>query len=195
MKGALRVSEVATSALFGYQTSAWITAIITISILGALNVVTMLGPRIYYAMARDGVFFHGLSRIHPTFGTPVSAILLQAAWASLLLLTNTWGTLFTYVSVIITLFSAFTVGSVMVLRWQRPELKRPYKLWGYPIVPILFIAAHIWIVWGAVTQKPFESLVGVFIVALGIPAYLLWRSQLQNQRPAETDSMGKIIGG
>jgi APA family basic amino acid/polyamine antiporter len=195
MKGALRVSEVATSALFGYQTSAWITAIITVSILGALNVVTMLGPRIYYAMARDGVFFHGLSRIHPRFGTPVSAILLQAAWASLLLLTNTWGTLFTYVSVIITLFSAFTVGSVMVLRWQRPELKRPYKLWGYPIVPILFIVAHLWIVWGAVTQKPFESLVGVFIVALGIPAYLLWRNQLQNHGPAETDSIGKIIGG
>jgi APA family basic amino acid/polyamine antiporter len=189
MKGALRVSEVATTALFGYQTSAWITAIITVSILGALNVVTMLGPRIYYAMARDGVFFRGLSRVHPTFGTPMSAILLQAAWASFLLLTNTWGTLFTYVSVIITLFSAFTVGSVIVLRWKRPELKRPYKLWGYPVVPLLFIFAHLWIVWGAVTQKPFESLVGVFIVALGIPAYLIWRNQLQNYVvPAEGES-------
>jgi APA family basic amino acid/polyamine antiporter len=193
MKGALRVSEVATTALFGYQTSAWITAIITVSILGALNVVTMLGPRIYYAMARDGVFFRGLSRVHPIFGTPLNAILLQAAWASFLLLTNTWGTLFTYVSVIITLFSAFTVGSVIVLRWKRPELKRPYKLWGYPVVPLLFVFAHLWIVWGAVTQKPFESLVGVFIVALGVPAYLIWRNQLvNNERPAETDSLGKI---
>jgi APA family basic amino acid/polyamine antiporter len=119
----------------------------------------------------------------------MSAILLQAAWASFLLLTNTWGTLFTYVSVIITLFSAFTVGSVIVLRWKRPELKRPYKLWGYPVVPLLFIFAHLWIVWGAVTQKPFESLVGVFIVALGIPAYLIWRNQLQNYVvPAEGES-------
>jgi APA family basic amino acid/polyamine antiporter len=181
MKGALRVSEVATTALFGYQTSAWITAIITVSILGALNVVTMIGPRIYYAMAQDGVFFQRLTRIHPTFGTPTNAITLQAIWACLLILTGTFGTLFTYVSVIITLFSAFTVGSVIVLRWKRPDLKRPYKLWGYPIVPILFILAHLWIVWGSVIEKPRDSLMGVFIVALGIPAYLMWRNRLEKK--------------
>jgi basic amino acid/polyamine antiporter, APA family len=181
MKGALRVSEVATTALFGYQTSAWITAIITVSILGALNVVTMLGPRIYYAMAHDGVFFKRLARVHPKFNTPVNAIVLQAAWTCFLIVTGTFGTLFTYVSVIITLFSALTVGSVIVLRFKRPDLKRPYKLWGYPLVPILFIVAHLWIVWGSVTEKPFESLVGVFIVGLGIPAYLIWRTRLQNE--------------
>ena len=181
MKGALRVSEVATTALFGYQTSAWITAVITVSILGALNVVTMLGPRIYYAMARDGVFFRKLNYVHPRLGTPVPAIVLQAIWASLLILTGTFGTLFTYVSVIITLFSALTVGSVIVLRYKRPDLHRPYRLWGYPIVPILFIAAHLWIVWGSVTEKPFESLIGLFIVCLGIPAYLIWQNRLQKQ--------------
>ena len=181
MKGALRVSEVATTALFGYRTSAWITAIITVSILGALNVVTMLGPRIYYAMARDGVFFRKLDYVHPRLGTPVPAIVLQAIWASLLILTGTFGTLFTYVSVIITLFSALTVGSVIVLRYKRPDLHRPYRLWGYPIVPILFIAAHLWIVWGSVTEKPFESLIGLFIVCLGIPAYLIWQNRLQKQ--------------
>ena len=181
MKGVARISEVATTALFGYPTSAWITALITISILGALNVVTMLGPRIYYAMARDGVFFKRLSYIHPTFGTPSNAIILQAAWSCLLILTNTWGTLFTYVSVIITLFSAFTVGAVFVLRWKRPELKRPYKLWGYPIVPLLFILAHLWIVWGSVIEKPWESLLGLSIVCLGIPAYLVWRNQLRRE--------------
>jgi APA family basic amino acid/polyamine antiporter len=175
MKGALRVSEVATTALFGRQTSAWITAIITVSVLGALNVVTMLGPRIYYAMARDGVFFKGLARVHPTFGTPMSAIVLQAIWASFLILTGTFGTLFTFVSVIITLFSALTIGSVIVLRWKRPDLNRPYKLWGYPVVPILFILAHLWIVWGSLTHKPVESLWGLIIVSLGIPAYFYWR--------------------
>jgi APA family basic amino acid/polyamine antiporter len=179
MKGALRVSEVATTALFGRQTSAWITAIITVSILGALNVVTMLGPRIYYAMARDGVFFQRLARVHPTFHTPVAAIVLQAVWASLLIVTGTFGTLFTFVSVIITLFSALTVGSVIVLRWKRPELKRPYRLWGYPIVPVVFILAHLWIVWGSLTHKPVESLWGVFIVGLGIPAYFFWRRRSQ----------------
>jgi APA family basic amino acid/polyamine antiporter len=180
MKGALRVSEVATTALFGYQTSAWITGIITVSILGALNVVTMVGPRIYYAMARDGLFFKRLTRIHPTFGTPANAIILQAIWACFLILTGTFSTLFTYVSVIITLFSALTVGSVIVLRWKRPELKRPYKLWGYPIVPLLFIVANLWIVWGSLTEKPWETLWGVFIVALGIPAYLIWQNRLKS---------------
>ncbi|HEV8343644.1 MAG TPA: amino acid permease [Candidatus Binatia bacterium] len=174
MKGALRVSEVATTALFGYQTSAWITGIITVSVLGALNVVTMLGPRIYYAMARDGVFFKSLARVHPNFGTPISAIILQAIWACFLIVTGTFGTLFTFVSVIITLFSALTVGSVIVLRWKRPELNRPYKLWGYPIVPIVFILAHLWIVWGSLIEKPLESLWGVVIVGLGIPAYFFW---------------------
>jgi APA family basic amino acid/polyamine antiporter len=172
---------VATTALFGYPTSAWITALITVSILGALNVVTMLGPRIYYAMALDGVFFKRLTYIHPKFGTPSSAIILQAAWTCLLILTNTWGTLFTYVSVVITLFSALTVGSVIVLRYKRPELPRPYKLWGYPIVPILFVAAHLWIVWGSVTENPKDSLIGLGIVCLGIPAYLIWRWRLDNK--------------
>ena len=184
MKGALRVSEVATTALFGYQTSAWITGIITVSILGALNVVTMIGPRIYYAMAHDGVFFRRLTRVHPRFGTPINAIVLQALWACLLILTETFGTLFTYVSVIITLFSALTVGSVIVLRWQRPDLKRPYKLWGYPIVPILFILANLWIVWGSVVEKPMDSLKGVAIVCFGIPAYLIWQNQLKRKRIA-----------
>ncbi len=178
MKGALRVSEVATTALFGHQTSAWITAMITVSILGALNVVTMIGPRIYYAMAQDGLFFKGLTRVHPTFGTPTNAIILQAVWSCMLILTGTFATLFTYVSVIITLFSALTIGSVIVLRFKKPDLKRPYKLWGYPVVPILFIAANLWIVWGSVVEKPWESLVGVFIVGLGIPAYLIWQKKL-----------------
>jgi basic amino acid/polyamine antiporter, APA family len=179
MKGALRVSEVATTALFGYQTSAWITGIITVSILGALNVVTMIGPRIYYAMARDGLFFRRLTRVHPRFGTPANAIVLQALWACLLILTGTFGTLFTYVSVIITLFSALTVGSVIVLRWKRPDLKRPYKLWGYPIVPVLFIVANLWIVWGSLVENPLDTLRGVIIVSLGIPAYLIWQNRLK----------------
>jgi APA family basic amino acid/polyamine antiporter len=181
MKGALRVSEVATTALFGHQTSAWITAIITVSILGALNVVIMLGPRIYYAMAQDGIFFRSLARVHPTFNTPSNAIVLQALWACILILTGTFDALFTYVSVIISLFSALTVGAVIVLRFKRPDLKRPYKLWGYPLVPIFFILVNLWIAWGSLMSKPWESLGGVLIVSIGIPAYLVWQSRLKGQ--------------
>jgi len=181
MKGALRVSEVATTALFGHQTSAWITAIITVSILGALNVVTMLGPRIYYAMAQDGIFFRSLARVHPTFNTPSNAIILQALWACILILTGTFDALFTYVSVIISLFSALTVGAVIVLRFTRPELKRPYKLWGYPLVPIFFILVNLWIGWGSLMSKPWESLGGILIVSLGIPAYVIWQHKVKRE--------------
>ncbi len=177
MQGALRVSEAATTALLGYQTSAWITAIITVSIFGALNVVTMLGPRIYYAMAQDGVFFRGLARVHPTFGTPSNAIVLQGLWSCILILTGTFDALFTYVSVVISLFSALTVGSVVVLRFKRPDLKRPYKLWGYPFLPIFFVLVSLWIAWGSLASKPWESFGGVVIVSLGIPAYFFWQSR------------------
>ena len=176
MQGAIRVSELATTALFGRQTSAWITAIITISILGALNVTIMIGPRIYYAMAQDGLFFRNLTRVHPRFHTPSNAIILQAVWSALLILTGTFSFLLNYVSVIITVFSALSVGAVLVLRMKRPELNRPYKIWGYPIVPLLFIIVSLWIAWATTREKPLDALIGFGIVALGIPAYFFWSS-------------------
>ena len=174
MRGVMRVAEVATTALFGYQTSAWITGIIALSILGALNAVIMTGPRIYYAMAQDGIFFRRLARVHPRFHTPSRAIILQALWSSILVLTGTFETLLTYVTVIVVLFSALTVGSLIALRVKRPELRRPYKIWGYPGVPSLFILAHLGIALSTLWVNPLESLLGMGIVALGIPAYLFW---------------------
>jgi basic amino acid/polyamine antiporter, APA family len=179
MRGTIRVSELATTALFGYQTSAWITAIITVSILGAVNVTTMIGPRVYHAMARDGLFFARLARVHPSFYTPANAIVLQALWISVLILTGTFGTLLNYVSVVIGLFSSLTVGSLLVLRVKRPELDRPYKIWGYPWVPWLFITANLGIALAILWEKPLDALRGMGIVALGIPAYLFWQNQLK----------------
>ena len=174
MKGVLRVAEVATTALFGYHTSAWITGIIALSILGAMNAITMTGPRIYYAMAVDRIFFRRLARVHPRFHTPSNAIILQALWASILVLTGTFEALLTYVTVVIVLFSALTVGAVLVLRARRPEMTRPYKIWGYPAVPSLFIVAYLGIVLATFWERPHESLLGAGIVALGIPAYFFW---------------------
>lgn len=174
MQGAIRVSEVATTALFGYQTSAWITAIITVSILGALNVTIMIGPRIYYAMAQDGLFFESLARVHPRFSTPSNAIMIQALWSSVLIFTGTFNFLLNYVSVIIALLSTLTVGALMVLRVNRPELRRPYEIWGYPLVPLLFVLANLGIGLATLWEKPSDALRGFGIVALGIPAYFLW---------------------
>jgi APA family basic amino acid/polyamine antiporter len=177
MQGTIRVSELATTALFGHETSAWITAIITVSILGALNVTSMIGPRVSHAMARDGLFFHGLARVHPRFSTPSNAIVLQALWVSVLVLTGTFGTLLSYVSVVIGLFSALTVGSLLVLRVKRPDLHRPYRIWGYPWVPWFFILANIGIAASILWEKPIDALRGFGIVALGVPAYLFWKGR------------------
>ncbi len=182
MQGVVRVAEVATTALFGYNTSAWITALIALSILGAMNAIIMTGPRIYYAMARDRTFFHRLAKIHPRFYTPWNAILLQALWTSILVLTGTFETLLTYVTVVIVLFSALTVGSVLVLRIAQPELPRPYRTWGYPWIPLCFILANLVIAMATLWENPLESLLGAGIVALGIPAYYLWSSHREPER-------------
>ncbi len=183
MQGVVRVAEVATTALFGYGTSAWITALIALSILGAMNAIIMTGPRIYYAMARDRTFFYRLAKIHPRFYTPSNAILLQALWTSILVLTGTFETLLTYVTVVIVLFSALTVGSVLVLRIAQPQLPRPYRSWGYPWVPTFFILANLAIAMATLWEKPLESLLGAGIVALGIPAYCLWSRRREPERP------------
>ena len=109
-----------------------------------------------------------------TNGTPTSAIILQGIWACFLIATGTFGTLFTYVSVIITLFSAFTIGSVIVLRWKRPELRRPYKLWGYPVVPALFILMVGWLVVNTLMTTPGRALAGLALMAIGLPFYWHW---------------------
>ena len=175
MHGAIRVSELATTALFGRQTSAWITAIITVSVLGALNVTIMIGPRVYFAMAHDGLFFQSLTRVHARFHTPSNAIVLQAVWSSLLILTGTFGFLLNYVSFVITIFSTLAVTAVLALRIKRPELRRPYRVWGYPTMPILFILANLGIALATLWEKPVDALWGVGIVGLGIPAYLFWQ--------------------
>lgn len=182
MQGAIRVSEVATTALFGYQTSAWITAMITVSILGALNVTVMIGPRIYFAMAQDGLFFNSLARVHPRFYTPSNAIIIQALWSTVLILTGTFNFFLNYVSVIIALFSALTVGALLVLRMSQPGLKRPYKIWGYPLVPLLFVIANLGIALATLREKPLDALRGLGIVALGIPAYIFWQSRLKKEK-------------
>jgi APA family basic amino acid/polyamine antiporter len=143
-----------------------------ISLAAGLNAWTFAGPRIYYAMARDGVFFAGASRVHPRFKTPHVSIMAQAAWTSALILSGSLDTLANYVGFAITLFAGIAVGAVFVLRARDPHAPRPYKTLGYPIAPGIFVLASIAIVANAFYRSPGPSALGLIVIASGIPLYL-----------------------
>ncbi|UCE43236.1 MAG: amino acid permease [Candidatus Aminicenantes bacterium] len=174
MKGVVTVAERASVSLFGATAAGLISAMILISILGALNGAIFVGPRVYYAMARDGLFFKKVGGVHPRFKTPGFSLVLQAIWASLLALTGTFEQLFTFAMFAGILFWVLAAAAIYTLRKKRPDLPRPYKAWGYPIVPMIFILALSGILLNTVIRRPVESLAGIALMLAGIPVYFLW---------------------
>jgi basic amino acid/polyamine antiporter, APA family len=142
-----------------------------ISVAAGLNAWTFAGPRVYYAMARDGVFFPSAARVHPRFKTPHVSIVAQAAWASVLILTGSLDTLANYVGFAITLFAGIAVAAVFVLRAREPNAPRPYKTLGYPLAPAIFVFASLAIVVNAVYRSPGPSALGLAVIGAGIPLY------------------------
>ncbi|HVH10841.1 MAG TPA: amino acid permease [Gemmatimonadales bacterium] len=170
-----RVAADAVRTLFGSAAAKLVTLVILVSIFSAANGLALTGPRMYFAMARDGVFFRALGQVHPRFGTPAAAIAASAAWAGLLALTGRFEQLFTYVVFASWLFAALAAASLFVLRRRRPDALRPFRVPGYPVTPALFIAAAAAIVVNTVAARPVQALYGLGIVATGVPAYILWR--------------------
>ncbi len=175
MAGVVRIAEKATGTLFGSSTGGLISAAVVISTFGSLNGSIMVGPRVYFAMARDRLFFRSAGRVHPRFRTPGSAILFQAVWAAILTLMGTFEQIFTFTMFMAILFWIGAAAAVFTLRKKRPDLPRPYKTWGYPIVPAVFIIASAGILLNTLVAKPVESLSGIVLTALGIPVYFLWK--------------------
>lgn len=147
---------------------------ILISTFGCVNGILLAGPRAYYAMAKDGVFFKKLSYVHPSFKTPSFALIVQCVWTCILALSGTFENLFTYVIFAAWIFYAMTVLSVFILRKKYPNLERPYKVWGYPVVPVIYLIVALWFVINTLYTKRLESGIGLMIVLLGIPAYFYW---------------------
>jgi APA family basic amino acid/polyamine antiporter len=177
MKGVVTVAERASSSLFGATAAGLISAMILISILGALNGAIFVGPRVYYAMARDGLFFKKVGGVHPRFRTPGFSLVLQAVWASLLALTGTFEQLFTFAMFAGILFWVLAAAAIFTLRKNRPDLPRPYKAWGYPVVPMIFIVALSGILLNTLVRRPVESLAGVALMIVGIPVYYFWNKK------------------
>jgi APA family basic amino acid/polyamine antiporter len=175
LSGIVQVGDLAARSLFDSQ-AAWIVSVlIAVSIASAFNVMVLTGGRIYYAMAQDGVFFPRAARLHPRFSTPGHALFMQAAWTSLLILSGTFEQLLTYTTVVIVGTTIFTVVALFKLRRRRPDFPRPYRIWGYPWLPILFMLGSLGILLNALWERPLECLWGFGLCAAGAPAYWWWR--------------------
>lgn len=169
-----RVAADAVGALLGPVAAKLIAAAIVISMFSAANGLTLTAPRVFYAMANDGIFFRRLAEVHPRLGTPVFAIGASSAWAAVLALTGTFEQLLTYVVFVGWIFYALGAASIFVHRRRSPDLPRPFRVPGYPWTPALFIVAAAAIVVNTIAAQPGLALTGLGIVALGLPAYLLW---------------------
>jgi APA family basic amino acid/polyamine antiporter len=169
------IANAAAERLLGPTAATLLGGLAVVILLSSLSAMTVAGPRVYYAMARDGVFFRSAAKIHPRFHTPWVAIIAQSAWAGLLVLTNTSDQLATYTGFAVLLFSGFAVSAVFVLRRRYPDEHRPFRAWGYPVAPAIFTLASLAITVFAVAGRQKESLWGLLIMLAGIPLYLAMR--------------------
>lgn len=169
-----RIGEAAAAALFGPRGARLVSLAVLISTFGCISSTILGVSRIYLPMAQDGVFFPAVARIHPRYRTPAASILAQGIWSTLLALSGTYEQLYTYVIFAAVVFHAATGAAVFVLRRTRPDAPRPYRTWGYPWVPALFILSSLALVANTLVEKPTESLIGLGFVGLGLPAYAWW---------------------
>lgn len=153
------------------------STVILICILGSLNATVMVGPRIYYAMARDGLFPRALGSVHPTARVPVAAIAAQALWSCVIVICATLGRILAFTVLVIWLLSAITGAAVFVLRRRRPDLVRPYKVWGYPWVPGLFCLSSVALTANHLRQTPGDALWLIGFLAAGVPVYYALRGR------------------
>jgi APA family basic amino acid/polyamine antiporter len=171
----LPVASKVAVALLGADAARVVTVILCLLIAGALSAMVWAGPRVYYAMAKDGLIPEYLCRTSGAQGTPINATLLQSLWASVLIVSGSFEQLVIYSGTVLTIFSGLAVGAVLVLRQREPDLPRPYRTPLYPFVPGFFILMSIVIVWNAVSERPLEGGLGLATVLAGTPLYLLWR--------------------
>jgi len=168
-----RVAADAAEAVIGRRGGATISAVVIFSTFGAVSGIILVGPRVYFAMARDGLLFKWFAAVHPRFRTPHRAILLQAIWSSVLVATGTYRALFTRVIYTEWIFFGLMVLGLFFLR-RRPSYAPAYRAWGYPVLPAAFVLVSFFIVVNQVLSDPRDSAIGLGIVALGLPVYYLW---------------------
>lgn len=185
----LPVADKVAVALLGSDAARFVTAMLCLSIAGAVSAMVWAGPRVYYAMAQDGLIPSLFARTPGRERTPINAILLQSLWASVLILSGSFERLVIYSGTVLMIFSALAVGAVPLLRWQEPNLSRPYRTPLYPFVPGFFVLMSIVIVASAFYERPVEGGLGIATVLAGAPLYLLWQRR-RGTHQAQDSSAG-----
>src|SRR5690348_15167830 len=169
-----RVAATAVGAVTGGTAAAFISLLVLVSIIGAINGMVLTGPRVYYAMAQEGLFFGVFGKINARFRVPVVAIVVQGLWSAGLTLLGSFQELFTYVVFVGWIFYGLAVAGVIVLRKRRPDLERPFRVPGYPWLPVLFALAALGIIVSAVLSSPMHAVFGIVLVLSGLPLYVFF---------------------
>ncbi|SDD72727.1 APC family permease [Desulfuromonas thiophila] len=193
LQGTLEVGTAAATALFGPRAGELFGLAIALGLLSVLSAMIMAGPRVYFAMARDGLFFQRFGRVHATRNTPAAAILFQAVVAIGMILCAAYDSLLIYIGFTLSITAMLTVLGLMWLRHRCPGLERPYRTFAYPFTPLFFIGGNLWIVFYTVISRPLVGLCGLATLALGLLLYGLMRGSLTRQRAALAD--GSLVAG
>jgi len=171
-----RVAAEAADAVMGSGGAAVVSGLVVFSTFGALSGIILAGPRVYYSMAQDGLMFRWLGDVHPDYRTPHRAITLQAIWSSALVFTGTYRALFTRVIYTEWIFFGLLAAGLIFLR-KRPDYSPSYRVWGYPVIPVIFAIASATIVLNQILSDVTESATGLLLVAIGLPVYYVWSAK------------------
>lgn len=171
LAGSARPGELAAARIFGTGAGRWMTGAIVASTFGCASTSIVFGPRIVYALAKDGLFPSAFGRSHPRFHTPSFALVVQAVWVSILCLSGRYDQIYSYVVFIAILAYAATGVALFLFRVRRPTAPRPYRCFGYPVVPLLYVVGCVLFLVATVAAQPRETLAGLVILSLGLPVY------------------------
>jgi APA family basic amino acid/polyamine antiporter len=169
-----RVATAVMQSAFAGLGAKLMAAAILVSTFGCVNGMLLAGARVYYAMSRDGLFFESAGRLSRKSSAPVNSLWMQWAWTCLLCLSGSYGQLLDYVIFAVLVFYVLTIVGLFVLRKKRPDAARPYKAFGYPVLPALYIVMAVWICGVLLRYKPQYTWPGLILVLLGVPVYLVW---------------------
>jgi basic amino acid/polyamine antiporter, APA family len=172
-----RVATAVMTQMFGSIGGSLMAVAIMISGFGCCNGLILSGARVYYAMAKDGLFFRNVAKLHPTYKTPVISLMVQMVWTCVLCISGSYGQLLDYIIFAVLVFYVLTIFGLFVLRRTHPEAERPYKAIGYPVLPAIYIVMALFIDIVLLRYKPQYTWPGLIIVLLGVPVYYLWSRQ------------------